>query len=52
MPITCQLVAGSMAQHVRMDLKRKARFLSGPFDHPIEAIRREWSAAFAHEYEW
>ena len=31
-----------------MHLERNAYFLSCPLDHPIEAIRREWSAALAH----
>jgi hypothetical protein len=50
--IACQLIAGGVPQHVRMDLERKVCFLPCTLDHPIEAIRREWSAAFAHEHEW
>src|SRR5262245_33988419 len=39
-----------MAKHVSMYLKRKVCLLPCPLDHPVEAIRREWSTAFAHEY--
>src|ERR1039458_862702 len=49
--IACQLIAGGMAQHVSMDLKRKARFPSCAFDEPIKAISREWPTTFAHEYK-
>jgi hypothetical protein len=35
-----------------MDLKRKLRLLPCPLYQPVEAISREWSAAFAHEHEW
>jgi hypothetical protein len=40
-----------MAQHVRMHLERQPCFLAGALHHPIKAIRREWSAAFAHEHK-
>jgi hypothetical protein len=50
-PIACQLIAGGMAQHVRMELERKTCFPPRPLDHPIEAIRCERSAAFAHEHK-
>jgi hypothetical protein len=50
--VACKLVAGGMAQHVRMDLKREVGFLPSPLDQPIEAICGEWSAAFANEYKW
>ena len=49
MTIACDLIAGSVAEHVGMHLERKARFLPCPFYHPIEAIRGEWSVAFANE---
>src|ERR1019366_6371265 len=40
-----------MAQHVRVNLERKARFPSCAFDEPIKAISREWSTTFAHKHE-
>jgi hypothetical protein len=49
--IACQLVAGSMAQHVSMDLEREVGFLPCPLDQPIEGIRSERSAAFAHKHK-
>jgi hypothetical protein len=50
-PIASQLITGSMAQHVCMDLERKARFPSCAFDEPIKAISREWPTTFTHEYK-
>jgi hypothetical protein len=51
MTITSQLIAGCVAKHVRMDLERKVCFLARTLHHPIEAIRREWSATLAHKYK-
>ena len=51
MTVTGQPVPGAVSQHVGMDLERQLGFLSGAFDHPVEAIAGKRSTALSHEYE-
>ena len=44
-------VRHGVAQHVRMNLERKTRFLPCSLHQPVEAVRREWSATFGHKHK-
>src|SRR6478672_3826007 len=46
MPITGELVAGAVPQHVGMNLERQPGLLTSPLDHPVERSRREGRTAF------
>jgi hypothetical protein len=50
-PITGELVAGAVPQHVGMNLEEEPGLLTSPLDHPVERGRREGRTAFAHENE-
>ena len=46
-----QLVAGGVADHMRVALKRQAGLLTGLVDHPIEAVAIERGAALIDKDE-
>ena len=47
-----QLVAGGVADHVRMNLKGQVGLLAGSLHHPVEAVPGEWRATtFGRERE-
>jgi hypothetical protein len=50
-PVTGELVAGAVPQHVGMNLEGQPGLLTSPLDHPVERGRREGRTAFAHENE-
>jgi hypothetical protein len=51
LPITGELVAGAVPQHVGMNLEGQPGLLTRPLDYPVENGRREGRTAFAHENE-
>src|SRR5262249_38377147 len=50
LPVVCQLVAGGVAQHVRMDRELDAGLAAGSTDDLAHRIGAERRLALAHEY--